>query len=716
MTKNPIATTVSQKELSFQPGTSTASFEVTAVNDSDRFATFQLELLAPGIDANSNRRWYELAPEISAKKPPGDQTCFKVTITDTPIPGFAGVMNLTVRTFSLELGEDRKLVRLNLESGTAVPLKVDLPIKQFQVNPFEQLDIPVRIHNPSPKITDVVLGLTGLPPEWSSSETERRLRIEPGSVTEVSFGLSIPPTTQTVCGRYAFAIRATQPNGPPSSATGVVELRPSGQIELACSPSHHVLPPKGGRFWQWWADTVDYWLEFNNQSNVPEQVSVKLTGDDKDQLTFQVLPDHAALPPGAMLPIQLTASTRRPWLGWGKQLLFEANGQVADPRATLRDDTQVLRLKVKPKLPLWMQFLLAVLLLYGIWWCSWMNPHNPLYGHRAAVNSVQFNASGTELLSASDDQQIIHWSTPAFFNPFANQQIDTLGQAKKSVRVVRHRPLGNDWAATGLENGEIQLWHLGTHQNPSVFSYQKDDRVMSLAFTRGSRYLFSGHGSGMVLQWGVNDPEAEASLPTPDTSIRRRQLDFAIYGMTLIGDTDDTLAIGGRYNKLVFWNWQKDSLRPINYPRSGGQEDYITSVVKSEYNPYLMATADNQGYITLWNLRPCLEGDQPCEVLEEWQDGHDGQPVRGLALSEVGCYLVSAGADGRVKLWVLNQESKRDATFVNGIVVTQKARAFNTVDVKVIDDNVVIASGNDDSQVRLVKEPRKRQAMCDSYQ
>ncbi|MGI0487849.1 hypothetical protein ACN4EK_20605 [Pantanalinema rosaneae CENA516] len=715
MTKTPIATTVSQKELSFQPGTSTASFEVTAVNESDRFATFQLELLAPGIEANSKRRWYELAPEISAKKPPGDQTRFKVTITDTPIPGFAGVMNLTVRTFSLELGEDRKLVRLNLESGTAIPVKVDLPIKQYQVNPFEQIDILVRVHNPSQKITDVMLGLTGLPPEWLPSGTEHRLRLEPGSLTEVLFAVSIPPTTQTICGRYAFAVRATQPNGPPSSATGVVELRPSGQLELTCSPTQHVLPPKGAG-WRWWADTVDYWLEFTNQSNVPEQVSVNLSGDDVEQITFQVLPDRATLAPGEKLPVQLTASTRRPWWGWGKHLLFEVNGLLSDPRTTLRDDTQVLRLKVKPKLPLWMQLLLAVLLLYGIWWCSWMNPENPFYGHRAAVNSVQFNAVGTELLSTSDDQRIIHWNAPAFFNPLAKQQVGLLGQAQKSVRVVRYRPLGNEWAATGLENGEIQLWHLGTHQDPSVFSYQKDDRVMSLAFTRGSRYLFSGHGSGMVLQWGVNDPDSEAGLPTPDASLRRRQLDFAIYGMTLIGNADDTLAIGGRYNKLVFWNWQKDTLKPIPYPRVGGQEDYITSVVKSEYNPYLLATADNQGYITLWNLRPCMEGDQPCEVIEEWQDGHDGQPVRGLALSDVGCYLASAGADGRVKLWVLDKESKRDARFVNGIVVSRRPRAFNTVDVKVVDRDVVIASGNDDSQVRLAREPRKPEAMCDLYQ
>jgi WD-40 repeat-containing protein len=35
-----------------------------------------------------------------------------------------------------------------------------------------------------------------------------------------------------------------------------------------------------------------------------------------------------------------------------------------------------------------------------------------------------------------------------------------VAQGQKAMRVVRFRPVNNDMAAIGLENGEIQLWDL----------------------------------------------------------------------------------------------------------------------------------------------------------------------------------------------------------------------------------------------------------------
>lgn len=713
MAKTPITTSVSQKELNFKLGSSPASFEVTAVNDSDRFATFQLELLAPGSEATPRRRWYELAPEISTKKPPGDRTCFHVTITDTPIPGFVGVMNVTVRTFSLELGEDRKILRLTLEGGDDVPVKLELPVKQFQAQPREQVEIPVRIHNPSYQFTDVTLSLTGIPGHWFTNGTEQRFRLEAGSSREISFVCLLPDIIQAKSGRYPFTVEARQRNGQPSSISGALEISPVGFLELDCNPLHHQLPPKGSGIRHWWSDLATYTVQLRNESNVVQDVTLEMKGDDQALCAFQVFPDRPTLMPGEKLPIALTTTTRRPWWGLAKHLLFQMKGMVSDSRIDLRNDNPVLKLKVLPLLPLWLQLLLALLLLFLLWQISWLNPYNPLFTHKDKVNSVQFNGTGEEIVSGSDDQTLIHWRSEGFSNPLYNQQIGIFARTQKSVRVVRHRPVNNDWVAAGLENGEVQLWQLDPSQVHSVFSYQRDDRVLGLAFTRDSRYLFSGHGSGLVLQWDLSQYATEASLPQPQQPKRQTKLDFAIYGMSLVGEADETLAIVGRYNSMMLWNWKTNQLKSIRYPRTGGQNDYITSVTVAEHRPYLVATSDNQGFITLWDLRSCLNGTGTCTLLEEWGDGHGGKPVRSAALSSYGCYLTSAGADGRVVLWVLTPEGRRLPQYLSGIPVERESQPFNSVDVKVNSHAVLITSGNDDHLVRLRDKPRKPEARCD---
>src|ERR687885_507865 len=74
MADNPISIKVSAQVLKFRPGGSPATFEVTVNNDSDRFASFQLEIVAAGANPDPGFQWYSLSPGVSAKKPPGDST------------------------------------------------------------------------------------------------------------------------------------------------------------------------------------------------------------------------------------------------------------------------------------------------------------------------------------------------------------------------------------------------------------------------------------------------------------------------------------------------------------------------------------------------------------------------------------------------------------------------------------------------------------------
>ncbi|MBE9126970.1 MULTISPECIES: hypothetical protein [unclassified Coleofasciculus] len=720
MADNLISTTVSPKQLKFKPGGLPASFEVTVVNESDRFATFQLEVTAAGADSNQPPGWYNISPEVSTKKPPGDVTKFHVAILDTPVPGFVGLMNLTVRTFSMELpDEDREVLRLNLEQGTgAVPLQLELPVREFQDYPDDLVKIPVRLYNPGQLLTNVVLRLLGLEPEWLVEGIERQLQLAPGGHISETFICQLPSITEASSQVYPFKIEATHSNGPTSWVEGTLEILPKGVVEFTCNPKKHKIPSKRTWLPNWRNPPVVYDLKFENRSNLQQQVQLTIQGDDQQQCIVELPSEPAEISPGQMGQAQVVVKARRHWLGRVRQLFLEAVADLSDERLGSTNPTdQTLKLDVYPIIPTWLLLGGGLLLLYLAWWLSWLNPDNPWFGHHAAVNSVQFNGMSQNVVSGSSDQTLIKWRVDGFFNPFANQQIDKIANTGKAVRVIRYTPVNNNVVAAGLENGEIRLLNLlgETPLTIDSFFYQKDDRVLALEFTDDSRYLFSGHGSGLVVQWDVQRDldEPLAELSRTKQPIRGREMDFAVYALQFVGQDSNNLAIAGRFNQLVLWNLPENSLLPVPY-RKGGQDDYILSVDVAQLKPYLLATSDNQGYITLWNMKTCLVENESCEVLDQWSNGHGGQPVRSVALSNGGCYLASAGDDGRMKLWPLTTEGKRGEGLLSGIDVGgSKNRPINTIDLNVLRDKILVASGSDDTQVRVNKVRRQEQLGCD---
>jgi WD40 repeat protein len=179
------------------------------------------------------------------------------------------------------------------------------------------------------------------------------------------------------------------------------------------------------------------------------------------------------------------------------------------------------------------------------------------------------------------------------------------------------------------------------------------------------------------------------------------KVDFAVSTLALVGSADDRLAIAGRYNQLTLLNLATESDREIPY-RQGGFNDYILTMATATQEPDLLATGDNQGTITLWNLRPCLaDNNTPCERVDEWSTGHGGVAVRSLALSADGCQLISAGDDGRVVLWALTADGARSPALIEGKTLFESSVPVNTVDLIRSKDRILVASGSQDDRVRL---------------
>jgi WD40 repeat protein len=791
----PIRTELSERTLRFEPGGQPTTFEVIVHNESDRFASFQVELEAPGVESSRGSDWYRLSPSVSSKIPEGDNTRFWIEIFGIPpVPGgFSGVMRLTVKTYSPELEEDDKQdLKLTIEGDRLAPPQLQIqgpnPIlvkpKSDGSNISESVSIEVLVQNPNHKPLTTTLAIEGIDPAWRDG-AQSILTLESQKTQLVTLRLRIP--VRSISRDYPVTIVARQANAPEAAAQVLLRLLPTGFVQFRAEPPGQQLPPPSSGKKRWLNPriaTATFELHLDNHSNSQPIGSVILDGTSvgpPKQSWFQQLwqplqgklqrdlqrdkrlqplmglptssptrspsgslgpptgPIAAAQPlaPGLTLvprqvqlapmeaigapiltpnPLTLTVERTLPWLGWPRIERFGATAHLLESDLEIRDPIQTLELQVLTVIPLWLQWvggLLLLALLAALW--ALRSP-----GHKGPVTSVRFNGQGTEVISSSMDQTLRAWDVKD--NGLSYRGL--LIQLNRAIRTVRYRPVNNDQLGLALENGEVKGLNLlsGSVQN---FSGAQDDRVFDLVFLRDSRTLFTGHGSSLI-QRHLFDGPGGASLPQ---SIDAK---FAIRALAVVGEDDRYLAIAGRYNQLKLLDLQSIDPDPGNQNagaagvsvhrlpyNSGGSEAYIMGLARAESQPNRLAVADNQGQISLWDVGQCLApvspkplGSEPivgarpapisgnCKPIESWP-GHGGAAVNALALSANGCYLASAGDDGKVRLWPLTSRGTRRSEQVNGQVLSESSQRFNSVDLIQRRDRLLIASGGDDHRVRL---------------
>lgn len=741
MENSPIEASTSTHSLIFRSVDTPVSFDVSVGNNSDRFANFHVEVSAPGENPSSGYKWYRISPEVAAAQPHGSTTTFQVIVFDSPVPGFVGTIDLTVRVFSPQLRQERRLVvRLTIEADRRpAAIRMELPVREFQVYPRNTVDILVKVQNLGQQFVEVVLRLTGIEPAWSIGGTERRIALQPASQAEVSFQCQPPSVTQAPSQNYPFTIEAIGHNLAPGTNEGKIEVLPVGFISLAVTPKHQQLPAQGQWWPNWKAKSTTITAAFKNDSNVYQQVDVLVQGKDCNHCSWSSSPPLADLDLGKTTTVGLAVTTERPWVGIGRKLELEAKPVLSDQRLGTTDPaTESFTVRVLPILPLWLQ-LGSIAILAGLI-ALVLKPGS--IAHTAFVNSVRLSGDGSTVLSGGDDCTIRRWrregvkllpaQSLAGGEPIAcgrsHNPIGLLAIPNRSVSVLRLMPEDSNRLAAGLENGAVELWNVATAKKLSKLEppqQQTNDRVFDMVFSQDSKYLYVGHGSGNLKVWERSSPEGQFQLADPQHLIDLKsqlKLNFQVRALAL-NPAQNTLVIGGNFKRFVTIEGQNQivdnqtnqiavqKLEKLDNKLSAGSGDYIWGLAFVPNAPSILATADSDGYITIWDLTSCPKSKKVAGITEldcqpqsgikhRWRGSQ--KEIRSIAFSEDGKLLVSGGDDGRLMAWWLTPEYKVDV--LKGAVgkeIYKSDRKINSIDLKTIDRGIAIITGSEDFQVKL---------------
>ncbi|MGK7942865.1 MAG: WD40 repeat domain-containing protein [Microcystaceae cyanobacterium] len=763
---------LSHHYLSFQPGKEPVHFEVSVTNLSQQFASFQLKLQAAGTEQINVRDWYRLEPDISSKTPSGGTVKFTVTIQKNPYPGFVGEMDISVRLFSVELpnSEHRELLHLTLEKGIEKSsLSLKLPIKRFHSYSGAPLNIPVQIAQHGLSTIPLKMTLIGLNPAWFPDQLTRKFSLRGQSTQEIIFSGELPASNEVISQLYPFTIKVEPDKGQTIETEGILDVLPFGQIKFELEAISDKIPNKRTWLPHFRVFPATYRLKFTNNSNLIQVMSATLQKSEIFPAKWQLINPQSPfisffifqlfitlwnidpltatlffreyssirIHPNESGELDLKIQAIRPWFARVKRLIFPVAAlPISDVDhktkkvIEIENDLQSVKLAVYPKIPLWLGGIVGLFLLWFWWSLSCLNPTSPRCGHRLAINSVQFNGRGLSAISGSDDQTIIEWNLQGFglkkllndpiFKPTiatGKQKSSQNDASSKAIRVVRYKPLDNNIIAAGLENGEIQLWNLlGNRQCPqAIFRKDLGNRVLDLAFSADSQFLYGSYGSGAIHQWKypLLSQNTENCPPPITTPLKEQTFGFAISSLMLVGEDQNLLALGGQYNRFCLTSIDLTSNQCASIGKlDGNDQDYLETITVASAKPSLLATANNQGKIKLWNLNQddCLNNLEKCQdiqPIDQWSENLENpERIDAIALSEKGCYLVSGGEKGEVLLWILNSKGVR--AYSDPIKITQSPKAINSVDIKVIDQEIHVLSGGDQTKVRLNTVSQKR--------
>ncbi|MCD4685590.1 MAG: WD40 repeat domain-containing protein, partial [Anaerolineae bacterium] len=260
-----------------------------------------------------------------------------------------------------------------------------------------------------------------------------------------------------------------------------------------------------------------------------------------------------------------------------------------------------------------------------------------LEGHASAVAALDFSDNGTYLASGGRDRVARIWTVETW------ELFQTLTEHKDGVTAVQFFPrVSSLFTGGGSFDTNVFLWDV-TNGNVQNTFRGHTDAVTALAFSPDEQMLVTAGEDGTVIRWELYS-HAPVAVLTPGGEIAAVEYhpDGAI------------LATAGDDDVITFWDVALD----IEVVTLECHTDAVTAIAFSA-DGALLASSSADGTLMLWDAATVLAtlgaddgaaGDPvsvaPLAVLR----GHTDD-VNDVVFSPDGATLISASADGTVRLW-----------------------------------------------------------------
>lgn len=293
----------------------------------------------------------------------------------------------------------------------------------------------------------------------------------------------------------------------------------------------------------------------------------------------------------------------------------------------------------------------------------------------SAVNEIALSPNGLLLASANGDGTVILWDIS---NPSAPVRLSSSIQHEYHANATVFHP-AESVLATGGGDSNIVLWDISNPSTPRELNVMNDHlyTVESLSFSPDGNYLASGSWDNTMILWDVSQVlDAPKKLETFTTqNFDVTTVAFSPDGKTLVSGSGDTTAILWDISRLV---------TPLQINTQIRERNSLTDIAVSP-DKTVVAAASWQTIVLHKIISGTISQDE--EVLS----GHSGW-VNALAFDKSGKSLASAGDDGKIVLWDMNNRSK---------LATLEGHTESVSSVSFSSDDSLLASGSNDDDVIL---------------
>jgi WD40 repeat protein len=245
-------------------------------------------------------------------------------------------------------------------------------------------------------------------------------------------------------------------------------------------------------------------------------------------------------------------------------------------------------------------------------------------GHQGGIEAVAFSPDGTRLLTGSEDGNIKLWDR-------GGAQLQTIKAHDRPVKFVAFSPTADRMLSGSLDN-TVKLWDAGGHL---MYTFDKHEfGIRTACFSPDGQQILTGDGTDTLRLWQPDGTPVRSFVPP-----------FHLAKAVFSPDGQQIAAVGGA-GEVIVWNRQGQKIWSAS-PRMGA----LNSVVFApDGRSLLLGARDGRIYLL-----------DETGTIQLQLAAHDKEVTAAAFVPEcrngtyaAGELIVTAGDDGRLKLWDLH--------------------------------------------------------------